>query len=394
MTQTPYVFNQLARFLSKDIFDRLVSKYNGDYHVKGLSCWRHLLVMIWSQLTSRRSLRSIETSLRAHSGKLYRLGIGKMVSRNNIANANARRDVAIYRDMAQAMMRKAMASGSRDVELDKLTRKLSLEGFLAIDSSVVTLDLRSHPWSVPQEGRGGVRLHTMFDLVKDAPRLCLITGHEERDQTFMADYPYEPGCLYVMDKAYMKTAGLAHVNGKGAYFIVRRKRDVLYEVVAERERAEDSPVMADRVIRFSGRWARKGYPMELRMVSFYAREKGAVMEFLTNNDNIPAETIALLYKRRWKIELFFKWVKQHLRINSFYGTSANAVMIQIYTAYITYCMLAIAADALRYKGCLYEFFNLVSVSLTEKAWLCDLVREADGTMKETDKTVWPSLFDS
>ena len=201
MSQTMYVFNQLTQWLPKDTFDRLVARYNGNAHVKSYTCWRHLLVMLWAQLTSRRSLRDIEVSLRAHADKLYRMGIGTGISRNNIANANARRDVAIYRELAQTMMERAASVVSRDRMLEDIARRFSLEGFFAVDSSTVSLDIGRHSWCVPQKGVGGVKLHTLYDVMRKVPRMCLVTGHEERDQTFMEDYPYEEGCFYVMDKA-------------------------------------------------------------------------------------------------------------------------------------------------------------------------------------------------
>ena len=213
MTQIPYIFNQLTQWLPRDKFDRLVKQYKGNAYVKDFSCWKHLLVMIWAQLTSRRSLRDIETSLRAHSDKLYRMGMGRHVSRNNIANANAKRDVAIYRGLAQEMMRLATSAKIRDRHLERIAAEFSLNGFFAIDSSTVSLDLARHPWCKPQKGGfGGVKLHTMYDIMREVPRMCLVTGREERDQTFMEDYPYEPGCFYVLDKAYVKTSGMAAIQ--------------------------------------------------------------------------------------------------------------------------------------------------------------------------------------
>lgn len=205
--------------------------------------------MVWAQLTSRRSLRALETSLRAHSDKLYRMGIGIHVICNNIANSNARRNVLIYRELASKMMHMALAVRARDKKLAELAGKFSINGFFAIDSSTVTLNLDKYPWCTPQDGWGGIKLHTMYDLIRETPRICLFTGHEERDQTFMEDYPYESGCVYVFDKAYVKTAGLAAVNAAKGYFIVRRKKAVLYEVL------EDYPtegvVMAGQMIRFT-----------------------------------------------------------------------------------------------------------------------------------------------
>ena len=394
MSQIPYVFNQLSRFIDRDYFENLVARYHGNQYVKEFSCWNHLLVMIWAQLTSRRSLRDIEVSLRAHGDKLYRMGIGKHISRNNISHANTKREVAIYRELAQRMMQKATCIRFRDPQLEELSCLFSISGFFAIDSSSIKFDLNRYPWSVPQQGVGGIKLHTMYDLLREVPKMCLITGHEERDQTFMEDYPYEKESLYIIDKAYMKTRGLFAIEKAKAFFIVPIKRNVKYLVLKDdTEHSNPIEVIADRTIEFTSRWAKAGYPKKLRIVTYYVEKKGKTMQFLTNNFKHPAETVALLYKYRWNIEVFFKWIKQHLRINSFYGTSANAIMIQIYTAFIAYCILALAADAISYKGSLYDFANMISVSLTEKVYIKELIDRYQEPNEEKEKSILPSLFD-
>ena len=394
MSQIPYVFNQLSRFIDRDYFENLVARYHGNQYVKEFSCWNHLLVMIWAQLTSRRSLRDIEVSLRAHGDKLYRMGIGKHISRNNISHANTKREVAIYRELAQRMMQKATCIRFRDPQLEELSCLFSISGFFAIDSSSIKFDLNRYPWSVPQQGVGGIKLHTMYDLLREVPKMCLITGHEERDQTFMEDYPYEKESLYIIDKAYMKTRGLFAIEKAKAFFIVPIKRNVKYLVLKDdTEHSNPIEVIADRTIEFTSRWAKAGYPKKLRIVTYYVEKKGKAMQFLTNNFKLPAETVALLYKYRWNIEVFFKWIKQHLRINSFYGTSANAIMIQIYTAFIAYCVLALAADAISYKGSLYDFANMISVSLTEKVYIKELIDRYQEPNEEKEKSILPSLFD-
>ena len=207
MSQNPYIFNQLISFIPKDFFDRLVKKYQANRYVKSYSCWNHLLVMIWAQLTSRRSLRDIESSLRVHSDKTFRMGIGKSISRNNIAYACANRDVAIFRELAGEMMIRTSRISVKDEILARICEAFRINGFFAIDSSTVSLRLEKHPWTVPQKGWGGIKLHTMYDLLREVPQMCLITGHEERDQTFMSDYRYEANCFYVFDKMYFKTHG-------------------------------------------------------------------------------------------------------------------------------------------------------------------------------------------
>ncbi len=394
MPQIPFVFNQLVNFIPRDVFEYAVRKHDGNAYVKSYSCWNHLLVMLWAQLTHRHSLRDIESSLRAHSDKTYRMGIGKAVSRNNIANASAKRDVAIFREIALEMMRRCAHSSIRNPVLAVIGSAFGIKGFFAIDSSTVSLNLDTFSWSVPQEGLGGIKLHTMFDLMREVPRTCLITGHEERDQTFMECYTYERGCFYVFDRLYFKTSGLRHINQCGAYFVTRLKRKVSYASIDRRD-TNGVHVLCDETVRFTNRWASKGYPDNVRVIKYYSEENNRVLCFVTNNFDTDARTIALIYKYRWQIELFFKWIKQHLCITAFYGTSANAVMVQIYTAIVAFCTLALAADALKFEGTLYEFANIMSVSQTEKCYLCELMAryriEASKNNAQNDK-MEPNLF--
>lgn len=392
MQKAPYIFNQLVSFLPRDYFEYLVRKYNGNSYVQNYSCWNHLLVMLWAQLTNRRSLRDIETSLRIHSDKLYRMGFGTAISRSNIAKANAERDVAIYREMAHEMMRRTYGLARKDKVLEEICESFGVSGLFAIDSSTVSLQLNQFPWSVPQQGVGGIKLHTMYDLLREVPAMCLITGHEERDQTFMEDYPYRNGSVYVFDRIYFKTTGLYQISSAKAYFITRIKKNVCYEKVAA-STVNDALIFADETIRFTSRWASKGYPDALRLVKYYSPEQNELLCFVTNNFKMDASVIALLYRYRWQIELFFRWIKQHLRITTFYGTSANAVMIQIYTAFTAFCMLALAADAQHHEGSLYEFANMMSVSLTESIHFNDLLGRCNSVALEPQKEVQPTLFD-
>ena len=393
MAQIPYIFNQLTSFLPKDYFEHLVKKHRGNAYVKNYSCWNHLLVMVWSQLTDRKSLRDIETSLRTHSDKVYRMGMGKAISRSNIAKANANRDVAIYRELAHEMMRRAARLPRKDEILDRIARMFAISGFFAIDSSTVSLPLNRFPWSIPQEESGGIKLHTMFDLMRNVPAMCLITGHEERDQTFMEDYPYREGCVYVLDRIYFKTSGLNRIASSGAFFITRIKKNVCFDVVATSDIC-GTRILSDKTIRFTSRWASRGYPGNMRLIEYYSAENNELLRFVSNNFDMDAATIALLYRYRWQIEAFFKWIKQHLRITTFYGTSANAVMLQIYVAFTTFCMLAMAADSQKHRGSLYEFANMMSVSLTEKIYLQSLLQRYEGTRIQQTDEVQPSLFDS
>lgn len=396
MSQIPYIFNQLCNLLDRTYFDYLVKQTRGNRYVKRYSCWSHLLTMIWAQLTARKSLRDIECSLRAHTDKIYRFGIGKSVSRSTIAESNATRDVSIYRCMAERMIASAGNISIIKSELGEVFAALEIAGLLAVDSSTIHLSLSRFPWSVPQRNGGGIKLHTMFDILREIPVTCLITGSQERDQTFMDDYTYRPDCMYLFDKAYVKTSSLYGINQANAFFVVRKKENMCIEIISSDPDANSKNihVISDNVIRFTSRWAKTGYPQSLRMVCYYSSEKNKVLTYLTNNFDVPAEIIALAYKNRWAIELFFKWIKQHLYIETFYGTSLNAVSIQIYTAITTYCLVAKFADQFKLKCSIYELFRVLGVSLTERTYLIDWVKSFEKRERnDTLCSLMPSLFE-
>ena len=396
MSQIPYLFNQLCMFLDRDYFDYLVKKYNGNRYVKHYSCWNHLLTMIWAQLTGRKSLRDIEFSLRAHSDKIYRLGIGKTVSRSTIAEANSTRDVAIYRCMSERMMHNvANISIVRD-NLAEIFSGLALAGLFAVDSSTVYLPLSRFPWSVPQRNGGGIKIHTMLDLLRNIPVTCVVTGNEERDPTFMDDYRYSAGSLYLFDKAYVKASSLYNIHRLKAFFVVRMKKNMCIDMIFSDNDANhrDPCVLDDSTVVFTSRWARQGYPEPLRMIRYYSTEKNETFTFLTNNFDLPAAMVAVAYKNRWMIEVFFKWVKQHLHIEMFYGCSANAVSIQIYTAVITYCMVARLADQFSLRCSNYELLRALGVSLTERIHLTDWIKYfQNGVFPDKNERWEKSLFD-
>lgn len=393
MVQIPYVFNQLCALLPRDKFEYLVAKHGGNGHVKSYSCWNHFLVMLWAQLSGRESLRDIEVSLRAHRDKLYRLGMGCNVSRNTIAHANATRPVGLFRDFSQMVMQSAFnLVGRKEADLSAIANVLELTGMYAVDSSTVTLGLDRFTWAAPQDSHGGVKLHTMYDILREIPVLCLVTGHEERDQTFMECYPYKGDALYIFDKAYVKTASLRKINDLGAYFIVRRKRKMAYDTIREGENA-DPRILGDKVIMFTNRWAKLGYPSRLRLVQYYSAERNELLDFLTNNFKMKATDVADAYRNRWNIELFFRWLKQHLYVTRFYGTSANAVLIQIYTAVSAYCLVAMAASLYRFEGPLYDFLRILGVSLLEKVHLTEIIMRYKTVPPPPDShAAEPSLF--
>ncbi|MDE6378346.1 MAG: IS4 family transposase [Duncaniella sp.] len=373
-----------------------MKKYHGNKYVKHYSCWNHLLTMIWAQLTGRKSLRDIEFSLRAHSDKTYRLGIGKTVSRSTIAEANASREIAIFREMSEKMMRNVAKISIVRADLNEIFSGLSMAGLFAVDSSTVHLPLSKFPWSVPQRNGGGIKIHTMLDLLRNIPVTCMITGNEERDQTFMDDYNYAPGCLYLFDKAYVKTSSLYGIHRIKAFFVVRKKENMCFQIISSDTDASlrNPSVLSDSTICFTSRIARRGYPEPLRLICYYNKDKDEILSFMTNNFDMPAILVADAYRNRWIIEVFFKWVKQHLHIETFYGFSANAVSIQIYTAVITYCMVAKLADQFKLRCSNYELLRALGVSLTEKIYLDEWIKSFQARDISPGIEIWgKSLFD-
>lgn len=392
MAQPPYILNQLVKHYDRDYFDYLVKTHGGNHYVKAFTCWNLLMVLTWAHLTGRASLRDIECSLAAHRDKLYRLGMGANVSRNNLSHACSVRELAIFRKFAARMMEKASRLPVFNTALLDLDGVRLLAGVFAVDSSTMSLDLDKFPWSVPQKGKGGLKLHVQYDLLREVPVFALLTGHEERDQTFMSHYPYRPGAMYAFDKAYVKTAAMNRIDKAGAFFVLRKRCNMRYVKIAPLPPSDDPRVYGDTLVQFTGRWGAGSYPQPIRLVEYYSPQKNMILSFLTNNMRLPAPVIAELYRNRWGIELFFKWVKQHLRITEFFGTSANAVHMQIYVAMAVYCMLAIAASAMDVKMTAYEFSRALSVSLTERRHMADWLASIDDIRANVPPVQCPSLF--
>lgn len=365
-----YVFSQLCEFLPKRAFDCLVAKYEGDKYVKSFSCWNQLLVLLIGQLSHRESLRDLIVSLSAHRSKFHHLGLGKSVSRSNLARANEIRDVRIFQEFSERMVRLACE------ERADMAGLFPHGELYAFDSSTVNFCLKRFWWSCAQQGYGGIKLHSLYDVIRDVPVFNLITDHSVSDSTVMDSIPYCSGAFYVFDKAYVSTTQLHNINEIRAFFIVRRKRNMAYTVLEEKgQLPAEEGVMADRTIRFTSRIAGTGYPDALRQVIYYSKELNETFDFITNNRQVPSLDIALAYKYRWRIEVFFKWMKQHLKIKEFYGTSENAVKIQIYCVITAYCMVAIAERRLRLGVSTYILLRILSLSLFEKLPLMMLFEE-------------------
>ncbi len=377
MNSGTYIFKQLCQFLPEDYFEYLINKYDGNKYVKSFTCWNHFLVMLWAQLTTRESLRDIIGSLNAHKSKFYRLGFGKSVCRTTLSEANERRSIEIFRLFAERIVEIAQ---KRKIDIDNLFMEGIPYRVFALDATTVSLDLEKFWWSKVQNGKGGIKIHTLFDILTSIPVYNVITDHEIKDQSVMDSFQYEADAFYIFDKAYIKLLSLSEIDRIGAYFVVRRKKKMNFEIIEEYScdgRADG--VLRDLKIILSNRWAKARYKKPLRIIYYYSEEKKCVLEFFTNNLNLEAHKIALLYKCRWQIELYFKWIKQHLRIKQFYGTSENAVKIQIYVGIIAYCLVALVGAEFKSKLSPFELLRILSVSLFEKENLREFLLKAESS---------------
>ena len=384
MNHGQYIFTQLIQFLPRDYFEYLVKKYQGNKYVKTFTCWNHLTVMVWAQLTSRESLRDISDSLRGHQKKFHHLGFGKSVCRTTLSQANEKREVKIFQLMSERMVETAQQAR---IDLNSLFEDDINFRVYAGDSTTIRLEKNTFWWSKIQHGSGGLKMHTLFDLLSSIPVCTIITGHEIRDQSIMDLFHYQAGSLYVFDKAYVKLRSLFAMDDLGAYFIVRRKKRMNFEILKERDCPNSKEgVLKDLEIRLSNRWAESRYTKPMRMIYYYSKENNQTFEFLTNQFDMEAHKIAYLYKCRWQIELFFKWIKQHLKIKRFYGTSENAVKIQIYAGIITYCLVAIVEKVYNLNLSPFELLRMLSVSLFEKRSLREFLTEHEQEEKYLNDT--------
>lgn len=362
------VFSQLLDFLPRHEFDRCVRRYQGDYRVRDFSCLDQFLCLAFAQLTGRESLRDIETCLRAMQPKLYHCGFRGSIARSTLADANESRDWRIYADFASVLIRtarKLYAADSFGVEL--------VETAYALDSTVIDLCLSLFPWARYQHEHGAVRLHTQMDLRGNIPCLIHITDGKAYDTVLLDQLILEPGAFYIMDRGFIDFARLAVITENLVYFVVRAKADLAYCRRSYRPVERATGLRSDQTIALRIRHSRRLYPQPLRYVSYHDAERDRRLVFLSNNFRLPALVIARLYKCRWQIELFFKWIKQHLRIKAFYGTSTNAVKTQLWAAISVYVLVAIIKKQLRIDRSLSEIQQILSTAIFEKEPLNQLL---------------------
>jgi hypothetical protein len=367
------VFAQLSEHLPRTVFNQCVERYAGNYPMRTFSHWDQLLCMMFAQLTSRASLRDIATCLQSHSPKLYRAGFRGNIARSTLADANEQRDSNIFGDFALHLIGIARPLYAKD---DILCIQMT-QTVYAIDSTVIDLCLSLFAWTPSAKSRAGVKMHTSLDLRGNIPAFIRITRARESDASFLDYLPLEAGSFYVMDRAYVHFARLIRIALAAAFFVVRCKSNLHYRVVHSEELVQGTGVRSDQHIELTGRYTKRDYALWLRRIEFFDAKHDRLLIFLTNNFQLQAEQIAMLYKSRWQVELFFKWVKQNLRIKSFVGNSANAVKTQIWIAISTYVLVAIVKKRLNIDASLHSILQVLSVNLFERTPLAQLIPTVD-----------------
>jgi hypothetical protein len=372
MNQGKYIFAQLTDFLPRRVFDRLVDKYEGNKHVRSFTCWNQMLCMVFGQLTARDSMRDLMLSLEAHQPKYYHLGFGSTVSRRNFGTANERRNYRIFEEFAYVLIEEARRSCYRDdfeIEIDG--------NVYALDSTTIDLCLSIFWWAEFRKHKGGIKLHTLYDVKTSIPSFLYITNAIVHDVNIMDIIPYEEGSFYVADKGYTDFLRLYKIHTNGSFFVTRAKENLRFKRMYSRAVDKTTGVQSDHIGKLEIYKSKNEYPEKLRRINFYDAEHEKDLVFLTNNMDLKASEIAFLYKKRWAVELFFKWMKQHLKIKSFWGTTLNAVKIQMYCAVIAYCLVAIIGNKLKVDRSIYEILQILSISLLDKTPIKEILTKCD-----------------
>ena len=388
MNQGRTVFSQLMSFLPDREFRRCVQRYKGDKRLRGLSCWDQYLAMAFAQLTYRESLRDIEVCLRSMQGKLYHLGFRGKVARSTLADANESHDWRIFADFAQMLIGIARPLHVHDpmgVDLE--------QSLYALDSTTIDLCLSMFPWAKFRRRKAAVKMHTLLDLHGNIPTFIRVTSGDVHDVNILDEIMPEAGAFYVMDRGYIDFQRLFVFTLSSAFFVVRTKSNVLLQRRYSHPVDKSTGVCADQTVILTSWESASVYPDALRRVSFFDAETNQRLRFLTNNFALPALTIAQIYKCRWQVELFFKWIKQHLRIKAFYGTSENAVKTQIWIAVSMYVLVAIVRKRLGLEGSLYQILQILSVTLFEKTPILRALQTHDSQSDLLDSANQFILFD-
>ena len=387
MNKNKYVFAQLVEFLDKDKFRHLVDKYNGNRYVKSFTCWNQLLALMFGQLSNRESLRDVVVALEAHHTKCYHLGIGRNpIAKTTFASANQNRDYRIFENFAFFMMEQARKKQATDI--------FKLKGHVyAFDSTTIPLCLSIFWWAKFRKKKGGIKAHVLYDLEAQVPAYFHISTASVHDSKAIKYIPYESGSYYVFDRGYNAFKELYKIHLHESFFVVRAKKNLQFKCIRWRRRLPKN-VLTDSVIELTDIITRQKYPERLRLVKYRDESQDREFVFLTNAFHLTSLEIAELYKNRWQVELFFKWLKQHLKIKKFWGTTENAVRIQISTAIISYCLVAIVQHDMQLERSTYEVLQILSISLTDKTCLKELFEKTNfNDVKELNSFLFPGLFD-
>jgi hypothetical protein len=369
MNHGKFVFTQVAEFLPQRIFDRIVKKFSGNRYVKHFTCWNQLLCMMFGQLTGRDSLRDLLMSISPHTSKFYHLGFGKNVSRSNLANANEKRDYQIYEALAYELIATAQRICTKDPDFS-----IPVKGKVyAFDATIIDLCLNVFWWATFRRTKGAIKGHVLYDVQTSIPVFIHVTPASVHEVNGMDELSYEKDGFYVFDRGYFDYTRLFRINSNNAFFVIRAKKNAKFTRLYSNPCDKETGVLCDQIIVPEGYYPKKYYPEKLRRIKYRDPESGRVFVFITNNFILDAKDIAMLYKYRWKIELFFKWIKQHLKIKSFWGTTENAVKTQLFIAICTYVLVAIIKEKLKSDKSNYEILQILGIALLDKTPLKELI---------------------
>lgn len=388
MNDGAYVFSQMMQLVHRQSFARFVDRYSGNYRVRSFSCWHQFLCMSFGQLTQRESLRDIVTCLNAHPEKLYHLGLTKGVKRSTLADANEVRDYRIYEALAKSLIARARKLYQGKLEAIDLDNAI-----YSLDSTTIELCLEVFWWAKFRRYKAAVKLHTLLDVRCEIPCFIHISDGKLHDVNVLDLLEFEPDAFYVMDRGYLDWERLYKIHLAGAYFVIRAKKNLSFERIYSSAVDKTSGLRCDQTVRLRGYYAALGYPEKLRRVKYYDAEKDITYVYLTNHFEVKASEVVALYLNRWKVETFFKWIKQHLRIKQFWGESANAVKTQIWIAVSTFVLVAILKQELKTLHSMNEMLQIFSVSVFDKTPVNQLFSNSGLQNKEPRISNQLNLFD-
>ena len=372
MNSGKYVFAQILQFVNKYEFEKCVSRYKGDHRVRDLNCWNQFIQLFFGQLTSRNSLRDICLCLKAHKNKLYHLGIKQNVNQSTLSRANENRDWRIFADFGEYLIKTV-----RPMYSDSPIPNIDIDNdVFALDSTTVSLSLKLFSWAEGKYSRGAIKIHTTLDLRGSIPTFIFITDGKYHDSNVLDEIVPQPDAIYLMDKAYIDFAALYRMNKADAFFVTRAKVTMDYRVLENNFNLDETTgLRSDRTIKLKGVKSKQLYPDTLRMVEYYDDEKDLLLTFITNNFEVSSLEIARLYRNRWQIEVFFKWIKQNLTIKTLWGHSENAVKVHVWIAICTYLIVAQVKYALRSTLSIYEIMQILGISVFDKTPVKELLTE-------------------